>query len=63
MSKKERLRTARDRKLLLRRSGGTFVDLARLASVSYSMAEKWMNVRRNSAACQRAFDKLTAGLS
>lgn len=36
-----------------------YADLARLANVTYSMADKWMNARRDSEKCVRAFERLT----
>lgn len=56
---KKRLATARKDALVA--SGHNYRDLARLADVSYSMAEKWMNLRRASRDCQSAFDSLTNG--
>ena len=53
--------SARERKRQLVESGHVYGDLARLARVSYSMAYKWMNGKRNSQKCQRAFDVLTNG--
>jgi hypothetical protein len=60
MSKVSRKRATDARKAALVASGHVYRDLARLADVSYSMAWKWMNLRRTSADCQRAFDVLTA---
>jgi len=59
MSKEARRALATQRKSALVASGRTYSDLARLANVSYSMAEKWMNARRTSSECQRAWDTLT----
>lgn len=58
MSKKDRARLARDRKAALRRAGYGFSDLAQAARASYSLAEKWMNARRNSPTCADAFARL-----
>ena len=60
MSKILRARLARDRKRALRVRDLTFWDLAAAAGVTYSMAEKWMNARRNSEVCQAAFERMTA---
>lgn len=59
MSKRLRRTVARYRKAALVASGHVYSDLARLADVSYSMVDKWMNVRRNSKECERAFQSLT----
>ena len=58
-SKKPRKTIAVARKRALLASGRTYSDLARLANVSYSMVDKWVNDRRTSAECQRAFESLT----
>jgi hypothetical protein len=60
ISKAASKRTADERKAALVASGRVYGDLARLANVSYSMADKWMNARRTSQECQRAFDTLTS---
>lgn len=49
---------ASSRKAALVASGHVYGDLARAANVSYSMVDKWMNGRRTSQECQRAFDLL-----
>jgi hypothetical protein len=53
--------STRERKRQLVASKHVYGDLARLARVSYSMAYKWMNGKRKSQKCQRAFDVLTNG--
>jgi hypothetical protein len=58
---KNRPRKVKNRKTALRRSGHSYTDLARLAAVTHSMAWKWMNGERVSAACERAFTVLTNG--
>lgn len=60
MSKAARKKLATARKAALVASGHVYSDLARVADVSYSMADKWMNARRTSRECQRAFDLLTS---
>jgi transcriptional regulator with XRE-family HTH domain len=45
--------TAAGRKATLLASGHNYRDLVRLAKVSYSMADKWMNARRTSSECER----------
>ena len=62
MSKAARRRIADSRKTALVASGHNYSDLAALAKVTYSMADKWMNARRTSEGCQRAFDTLTASV-
>ena len=47
------------RKAELTASEHVYRDMARLANVTYSMAEKWMNAIRTSAACAKAFQTLT----
>lgn len=59
LSKVATKKLADERKATLIDSGHVYGDLARLANVSYSMADKWMNARRTSQECQRAFDTLT----
>lgn len=59
MSKASRLVTARARKAGLAAKGKTIADLADAAGVTYSMAEKWANVRRGSEKCARAWSRLT----
>jgi hypothetical protein len=49
------------RKAALMASGRTYADLARLAGLSYSMVDKWMNARRASRTIQNAFNTLTRG--
>jgi hypothetical protein len=60
LSKAARKRIADERKAALIARRHTYSDLARLADVTYSMVDKWMNARRTSKVCQRAFDTLTA---
>lgn len=59
MSKKHRKALAAYRKGAMVAGGHTYADLARLAAVTYSMADKWMNARRDSERCSRAFRTLT----
>lgn len=59
LSKAAQTKLAKQRKGALAASGRTYADLARLADVSYSMVDKWMNARRTSKECQRAFEALT----
>lgn len=59
MSKKARAALKAYRKDALVAAGHKYGDLARVANVTYSMAEKWMNARRTSKECQRAFGILT----
>ena len=56
---RERSLKVKSRKRSLVRSGHTYLDLAALAHVSYSMAWKWMNGERVSEPCARAFQTLT----
>jgi transposase len=62
-SKAARKRNADERKAALVASGHVYKDLARLANVSYSMVDKWMNGLRSSKDCARAFETLTNGKS
>jgi hypothetical protein len=59
MSKAARKRVADYRKAALVASAHVYNDLARLADVSYSMADKYMNGRRASRDCDAAFETLT----
>jgi hypothetical protein len=59
MSKAARKRLAAYRKETLSAADRVYGDLARVADVSYSMADKWMNARRTSKDCERAFVALT----
>lgn len=61
IGKAARKRTAAHRKEALVASGHVYKDLARLADVSYSMVDKWMNGLRASKDCARAFETLTNG--
>lgn len=54
-----RRRLADYRKQTLVQSGHVYRDVANLAEVSWSMADKWMNARRASRPCERAFRTLT----
>lgn len=63
MSKKARREAALARKRGLWAKLRTIGDLARSAGVSYSMAEKWANARRESAKCQRAWERLTRSVA
>lgn len=47
------------RKKRLRAAGASYTTLARLAGVTHSMAWKWMNGERTSAACTEAYRQLT----
>jgi hypothetical protein len=57
--KAARKRIAAYRKDALAASAHVYGDLARLARVSYSMADKYMNGFRKSQDCDRAFETLT----
>lgn len=59
MSKRNRKALAAYRKRALVGSGHTYGHLAALAGVTYSMADKWMNARRDSDKCATAFLTLT----
>ena len=59
MTKVARKALADYRKRILTANGHVYTDLARVADVSYSMADKWMNARRTSKDCQGAFELLT----
>lgn len=59
MSRGTRRRLAGYRKAILTTTGRVYRDLSRRARVSYSMAEKWVNCRRTSRRCERAFQDLT----
>ena len=59
MTKAARQALADYRKRTLAATRHVYSDLARVADVSYSMADKWMNARRTSRNCQGAFELLT----
>lgn len=55
----ERKKVATYRKAMLAQAGRVYADLARVADVTYSMADKFVNGRRSSDTCERAFRMLT----
>lgn len=59
LSKKARKRVADYRKGVFAERGLVFKDLARLADLSFSMVDKWMNGYRTSDPCAKAFETLT----
>ena len=50
---------AQERKRRLAQAGHCYNDLRKLANVSYSMADKWMNNKRTSKPCEIAYQHLT----
>lgn len=57
MNKQEK--DIQSRKALLKASGSTYADLARLAGVTWTMSWMWMNGQRTSGRVESAFKKLT----